>query len=167
MVRDRRPSEIELLEDLIDEDTTDPQKEAIRVIDENPEMAFSKMPEVGAKEYGTKTYTDSHYSDVYYKFFGPVDDRMGRSFREIKNRYGTLKNYYENRYDLDDIVEQNSEGEKTEQLSLDASALLSGERTELSDKEYDLLKMGIKIGFEQGVERGVELERDRARKNRN
>lgn len=161
MVRDRRPSDIRPLEELIESEATDKQKDVIDVIDDNPEMAFQDMAEIGPGKYGTGDYTGSHYSDVFYKYFGPADDKFCRSFQEVKERYGTLKNYYENRYELDDMADT-SRNESTQQVPLNANELLSEERIELSGEVYDAIKLGIKIGFEQGYEIGRE-ERPRKR----
>lgn len=154
MVRDRRPSDIRPLENLIEKEATDKQEDVIDVIKDNPEMPFKDMAELGPEKYDTAEYTGSHYSDVFYKYFGPGDDEFRRSFKEVKERYGTLKNYYENRYDLDDLAE--SKSSESEQVPLDARELLSDERIELSGEIYDAIKLGIKIGFEQGYKIGRE-----------
>lgn len=158
MPRDRRPNKIRALDELIAREATTPQKEAIPVIEENPTMSFTDMVDYGFENYDqSRKYSDSHYSDTFYKYFGPPDDELGRSFREIKEKYGTLKNYYDNRYELDPGVGDPEPSERgMPNLDIDPSDLLDNDAVELPSSIYKFLKMGVKIGYELGYDHGFE-----------
>lgn len=136
------------------EDATDKQKAAMRLIDENWPTTFTAAAETG----GDKGISDneSYYRKYFHEYFGPRDDKLGRTWDEIKDVYGSVSSYREHRYELDDIENE------TESPAVNDGGMqqLLSEYGDQKNKET-ILDMALDWAYERGVERGRELEREK------
>lgn len=141
MVRYNRPEDVNKFDERL-ENATEKQKDAADDIDAHPTWPFNKHEEEG-------DHSASHYRDVYYQFFGPGDDKFERTFQEIKDKYGSISAYYDNRYELDGTQQQNFS-------EINARDLMAGQEIQVSDEMREILEIGLKVGFEQGYNIGKE-----------
>lgn len=92
-------------------------------------MTFKQLAQEGK-------WTAGHYSNAFYENLGPVDDPKDRTFGEIKNQYGSLKNYYEKR----GVAEPEFRNEEEE---IDFESVLASD--ELTERDMFMIKQGYKL----------------------
>ena len=138
------PYEVALCEDEL-EGATDNQIRAMRLVDENLGEPFTKIAEIGkGKGY---SHNESYYRKNYYKFFGPADDKYGRTFEEIKDVYDDISIYDKHRYKFD---EDNVE---------DINGIDDGSKIAISEREEQMLNIALTNAFDAGVKAGRRIER--------
>lgn len=92
-------------------------------------MTFKKLAEDGEWSAG-------HYANAFYENMGPTDDPKERTFGEIKDVYGSLKNYYEKR----GVAEPEFRDEEDD---IDFDRVLASDN--LTERDVFMIKQGYKM----------------------
>lgn len=128
------------------ENATENQKRAMRLIEEHWPTTFTELEEIG-KEKGY-SHNESYYRKYYYQFFGPEDDKYGRTFDEIQEIYGDISVYDEHRYKLDESASDTLGGDTAEV-----------DKIAISERESELIDRAMNFAFKKGMEAGQRIER--------